>query len=81
MYSQADDHEVIDNYGGLWKFYSITDDKNLTDKTGYPNLVKAGMDFFFKFSPIERNQTEHDKIYRMFNWGKDMDLFLLDYYL
>jgi len=78
MYSQGDDHEVIDNYGKLWKSYSITDDKNLTDKTGYPNLVKTGMDLFFKFSPIERNQTEHDKIYRMFNWGKDIDLFLLD---
>jgi alkaline phosphatase D len=41
-------------------------------------LVKTGIDVFFKFSPIERNQTNPDRIYRMSNWGKDLDLFLLD---
>jgi len=78
MYSQADDHEVNDNYGGLWKFLNPSFKKELHNKTGYPNLVKTGIDVFFKFSPIERNHTDPDKIYRMFNWGKDFDLFLLD---
>lgn len=78
MYSQGDDHEVTDNYGGQWKFLKPHYNSNLHNKTGYPNLVKTGIDVFFKYSPIDRNQTDPDKIYRMFNWGKDLDLFLLD---
>lgn len=78
LYSQADDHEVNDNYGGMWKFLNPSFKKQLHNKIGYPNLVRTGIDVFFKFSPIERNQTDHDRIYRMFNWGKDLDLFLLD---
>jgi alkaline phosphatase D len=78
FYSQADDHEVNDNYGGLWKFLNPSFKKQLHNKTGYHNLVKIGIDVFFKFSPIQRNQTDPDRIYRMFNWGKDFDLFLLD---
>jgi alkaline phosphatase D len=76
MYSQADDHEVINDYGGQWNNYSIK--ANLKNKEGYPNLVKAGIDLFFEFSPIDRNKIEPDRIYRSFNWGKDIDLLLLD---
>lgn len=36
------------------------------------------MHYFFLFSPVERDTIDPDKIYRMFNWGKDLDLFLLD---
>lgn len=38
MYSQSDDHEVIDNYGN-WSFYEIAKYPNERNKTGYPNLV------------------------------------------
>ena len=62
LYSQADDHEVNDNYGGLWKFLNPSFKEELHNKTGYLNLVKTGIDVFFKFSPIERNQTDPDKI-------------------
>ncbi len=34
--------------------------------------------YFSSFLLIDRNQSEPDKIYRMFNWGKNLDLFLLD---
>ena len=78
LYSQADDHEVNDNYGGLWEFLNPSFKEELHNKTGYPNLVKTGIDVFFKYSPIERNQTDPDRIYRAFNWGKDFNLFLLD---
>ncbi len=78
MYSQADDHEVTDNYGGQWEYLNPHYDSDLHKKSGYPNLVKTGIDVFFKYSPIDRNQTDPDKIYRMFGWGKDLDLFLLD---
>lgn len=78
MYSQADDHEVTDNYGGQWDFLNPHYNSTLHNKTGYPNLVKTGIDVFLKYSPIDRNQSDPDRIYRMFNWGKDLDLFLLD---
>jgi alkaline phosphatase D len=76
MYSQADDHEVINDYGGQWNNYSIH--SGLRNREGYSNLVKTGMDLFFEFSPIDRNKTDPNRIYRSFNWGKDLDLFILD---
>lgn len=76
MYSQTDDHEVINDYGGLWA-YDYIDSRN-SHREGYPKLVKNGIDLFFKFSPIDRNQTDANRIYRSFNWGNNLDLFLLD---
>jgi len=75
MYSQADDHEVINDYGGQWEYYWT---KKFENTEGYRNLVDTGIDVFFNFSPIERNRDEPDRIYRSFNWGKYLDLFLLD---
>jgi alkaline phosphatase D len=77
MYSQSDDHEVIDNYGN-WFFYEVSKYPNERNKSGYSNLVKTGINYFFEFSPIEKNQENPDQIYRMFQWGKNLDLFLLD---
>ena len=65
MYSQSDDHEVIDNYGN-WSFYDIAKYPNERNKTGYPNLVKTGIKYFFEFSPIERNKETPNQIFRMF---------------
>jgi alkaline phosphatase D len=80
IYSQADDHEVVNDYGGNWSYLS-----NATkDRTGFPNLVKAGLQAFFNFSPLDGNNnsssTEEgaNRVYRSFNWGKDLELFLLD---
>jgi alkaline phosphatase D len=77
MYSQSDDHEVIDNYGN-WFFYEVSKYPNERNKSGYSNLVKTGINYFFEFSPIEKNRENPDQIYRMFQWGKNLDLFLLD---
>ena len=80
IYSQADDHEVVNDYGGNWSYLSNT----TKDRTGFPNLVKAGLQAFFNFSPLDANNnsssTEEgaNRVYRSFNWGKDLDLFLLD---
>jgi alkaline phosphatase D len=74
MYSQADDHEVVDDYGGKWSYWTSA----TKNRTGFPNVVKAGIDAFFNFSPIDRNKNEPNRIYRSFHWGKDLDLFLLD---
>lgn len=75
IYSQADDHEVLNNYGGSWKYYN----EAYKNRTGYTNVVNGGLNAFFNFSPIDvlNNTTQH-KIYRSFNWGKDLDLFILD---
>jgi alkaline phosphatase D len=74
MYSQADDHEVVNDYGGKWSYWT----DSTKNRTGFPNVVKAGIDAFFNFLPIDRNKGEPDRIYRSFNWGKDLDLFILD---
>ena len=47
-------------------------------REGFLNVVKAGINAFFNFSPIGRNQTYPNTIYRSFHWGKDVDLFILD---
>jgi alkaline phosphatase D len=67
IYSQPDDHEVVNNYGGKWSYFP----GKLENKSGYPNLVRVGMNLFFSFSPIDRNKDEQNRIYRSFNWGKD----------
>jgi alkaline phosphatase D len=74
VYSQADDHEVANDYSGTSPYYT-----NATkDREGFRNLISEGMNVFFNFSPIERNEEEPHRIYRSFNWGKDLDLFVLD---
>jgi alkaline phosphatase D len=78
LYSQADDHEVVNDYGGNWSYLS----NETKDRIGFPNLVKAGLQAFFNFSPLNQNnnnrEEEAKRIYRSFNWGKNLDLFLLD---
>ena len=78
LYSQADDHEVVNDYGGNWSYLT----NETKDRAGFPNLVKAGIQAFFNFSPLDRsnnnNNEDSNHIYRSFNWGKDLDLFLLD---
>jgi alkaline phosphatase D len=74
MYSQWDDHEVINDFGAQWSYWNA-DSKN---RTGYQNIVKEGRDLFFDFSPIDINQKNPNRIYRLFHWGKDLDLLILD---
>ncbi len=73
MYSQADDHDVANNYAPSSYYSNIT-----KARAGFPNLVKAGIQEFFDFSPIEQNAVEPTRIYRSFHWGKDTDLFIVD---
>jgi alkaline phosphatase D len=78
LYSQSDDHEVVNDYGGNWSYLS----NETKDRLGFPNLVKAGIQAFFNFSPIDVRNDNHtgepNRIYRSFNWGKDLDIFLVD---
>jgi alkaline phosphatase D len=82
MYSQWDDHEIINDFGSKWPDWNLFS----TDREGYPNIVKEGTNAFLYYSPVgsdnnNNNDTENDpdtNIYRSFNWGKDLDLFILD---
>jgi alkaline phosphatase D len=75
MYSQWDDHEVLDDFGADWSYWN-SENQN---RTGYQNLVQEGRKLFFNFSPMDRNNiTDPNRIYRTFYWGDDLDLLILD---
>ena len=74
MYSQWDDHEVINDFGALWQYWNSFN----KDRKGYANIVNEGRDAFFNYSPIDRNLDDKDRIYRSFNWGPNLDVFILD---
>lgn len=74
MYSQWDDHEVINDFGALWQYWNSFN----KDRKDYANLVSEGRDAFFNYSPMYRNLDEKDRIYRSFNWGPNLDVFILD---
>jgi alkaline phosphatase D len=72
-YSQWDDHEVINDFGGPWQRLAAA-----PERQGYPNLVRAGRQAFFDFHPLWPNAEELGRIYRSFRWGAFVELFLLD---
>ena len=74
MYSQWDDHEVLDDFGADWSYWNV-ENQNRID---YKNLVNEGRKAFLNFSPIDMNMTDPNRIYRSFSWGNDLDLLILD---
>jgi alkaline phosphatase D len=82
MYSQWDDHEIINDFGSKWPYWNLF----TIDREGYPNIVSEGRNAFLYYSPLDsgdnnNNYTANDpekRIYRSFNWGKDLDLFIID---
>jgi alkaline phosphatase D len=81
MYSQWDDHEIINDFGFKWPYWNLFS----VNKVGYPNIAMEGRNAFLYYSPLgsdnNNNNTANDPdnhIYRSFNWGKDLDLFLID---
>lgn len=74
IYSQWDDHEVINDFGGSWPYWNAQQ----IARSGFSNLVTSGRDALFFYSPIDRNLDEPTRIYRSFNWGKFLDLYILD---
>jgi alkaline phosphatase D len=73
IYTQWDDHEVINDFGSPWKEWP-----NDPDRPGYPQLVSSGTRALFLYNPIRRHPEEPQRIYRSFSWGADLDLFLVD---
>ena len=73
MYSQWDDHEVINDFGAAWPTWTAA-----IERDGYPTLVREGREALFDFHPMRRHSDEPDRIYRSFRWGQDAELFLID---
>jgi len=73
MYSQWDDHEVINDFGAAWPRWVVA-----SDREGYQVLVRAGREALFDFHPLWPLPEEPERIYRSFRWGADVELFLLD---
>jgi alkaline phosphatase D len=80
MYSQWDDHEIINDFGSKWPYWNLFS----VNREGYPNISKEGINGFLYYSPLDSDNdngagnNSDTRIYRSFNWGKDLDLFLLD---
>jgi alkaline phosphatase D len=74
MISQWDDHEVINDFGAPWTYWNSAN----INRAGYSNIVDAGRDAFFAYSPLERSTTERDRVYRSLRWGSDLEIFVLD---
>ena len=74
MYAQWDDHEVLNDFGAPWTHWTQT----TRERRGYPNLVTIGRETLFLYSPIAQHPDESQRIYRAFQWGQHLDLFLLD---
>jgi alkaline phosphatase D len=82
MYSQWDDHEIINDFGSKWPYWNLFS----IDRERYQNIVSEGRNAFLYYSPLDssdnnNNYTQNDRekrIYRSFNWGKDLDLFIID---
>jgi alkaline phosphatase D len=73
IYSQWDDHEVINDFGAPWTAWTAA-----KARKGYPTLVRAGREAFFDFHPLSPPAEEPERIYRSFRWGAEVELFLLD---
>lgn len=73
IYSQWDDHEVINDFGAPWASWTAA-----KARRGYSTLVRAGREAFFDFHPLAPPAEEPERIYRSFRWGAEAELFLLD---
>lgn len=74
LYAQWDDHEVINDAGWGWDYWN----SDSRTRAGFENLVAAGREAFFQHLPIRRNSSDRQQIYRLYHWGQDLDLILLD---
>ncbi|ABA22311.1 Twin-arginine translocation pathway signal [Trichormus variabilis ATCC 29413] len=75
MLAQWDDHEVTNN----WYPGEILNDSRYTVKD-VNLLAQRGRQAFLEYMPIEyaTNNTDQARIYRSFNYGPALDIFMLD---
>lgn len=78
MLATWDDHEIMDNW---WPNRRLTwkqlHRKGYAHKDTAP-LITRGRQAFFEFTPMRRNTTDPDRIYRVIPCGPLADVFMLD---
>jgi alkaline phosphatase D len=70
---QWDDHEVTNN----WYPTEILDDSRYTVKS-VALLAQRGKQAFLEYSPLRSEYTNANRIYRSFNYGQLLDVFMID---
>jgi len=73
MYATWDDHEVVDNWG-RYDLRSMPPRRRAERK----KQIKVGKQSFFDHQPIQRRSRSARKLYRKFQWGRTLELFVLD---
>jgi alkaline phosphatase D len=71
-YAIWDDHEVANDFGPLH------DTRDTTPYTPGVKLLPKGLHAFLDYNPIAENAQTPKRLYRSINWGKNMEMFILD---
>ncbi len=66
VYVTWDDHEILDNFGGV---------EMLQEN---PDMFNEGRQAFFEYWPIQGSDSDPFQLYRQFNYGAHADFFVLD---
>jgi alkaline phosphatase D len=73
MYTTWDDHEVVDDWG-RYDLRSMSPRRRAELK----QQIRVGKQSFFDHQPIQRRSRSARKLYRKFQWGRTLELFVLD---
>ena len=73
-----DDHEITNNW---WPGRELS--RRIMYRKGYiqtdvNSLARNGRQAFFDFTPMERFQSDPDRIFRKISYGQNIDIFILD---
>ena len=71
-YAIWDDHEVVNDFGPL------TDTRDSFPYTQGVHLLPIGLNAFLDYNPIKVNKSTPKRLYRNFQWGKHLEIFILD---
>lgn len=71
-YAIWDDHEVVNDFGPLH------DTRDTAPYTPGEKLLPKGLNAFLDYNPLAENSETPKRLYRSINWGKYMEMFILD---
>jgi alkaline phosphatase D len=71
-YGLWDDHEVTNDFGPLH------DTRTVAPNPPTPHLMPPGLQAMFDYNPILPARNTPDRLYRNVQWGKHVEIFLLD---
>ena len=59
MYSQWDDHEIINDFGFKWPYWNLFS----VNREGYPNIATEGRNAFLYYSPLDSDDDNNNNNY------------------